>query len=127
MTAFNKEKATGRPLLGLLVVVAALAIGYWLSQSSGPERIVETQHWVTDRLMLMQSDDFDINEARLRDLIDRSHERIGSPDGEGDFEEQAYGANLIRAMSQIALDDRDPALSSRCSVVMIEFAQGIGR
>ena len=71
----SEGKQAGRPLLGLLTVLIVFAIGYWLGQSSGPERIVETQDWVTDRLMLMQSDDFDINEARLRDLIEIQRSR----------------------------------------------------
>jgi hypothetical protein len=121
----NRHRAGQSFLVPLILLVLAAGLGYWLlKEQPGPVRMAGMQERVTTRLMSMVKPDVD--EAGLADLVERAHARIGSPDAEGEFDEVAYGINLLRAMSQIALDDRNPSLSSSCSVVQIEIGMGIG-
>jgi len=127
MDAMPKRDGAGSVLPGLTILVLLVAgVGFWLllQGSTGPQRMAAMQERVTSRLMSMVNDEFTLEEATLRDLVRRAHEKIGSPDAKHDFDDVAYGQDLLQAMSQLSLDNREPRLSARCSLVMTEIGMG---
>ena len=117
----------GHVVLGL-VTVLVLAGGWLLARGLAPgESPGSVQQRCVDRLLAMAGDDFQPEEAALRDLVERAHERLEPPAADDAFDPQAYAAALTRSMSQVALDDRDPDLASRCSLLQVEISEGIAR